>query len=254
MINVATLLSIGRHPRSGWPRCSPTDQRAVELALGQPDAKTVFLHAGDPSHPVLGEYLGLGVAALGVLVLPAGADPVPALAAHLRAETPDLVLTGNRGDGGRETGMVPYILAETLGLAFVSDVVAVTRDDGRIICLQGLPGGHRRRLACPLPAVVAVSANAPKPRAVSRRLTRVGRIVPIEVPDRHVVPDVAVQLEPAATRPRRLRDAGTGDFADRLRNITGAALDGGAATTGLSAEEAAARVMSYLSDNGCPVR
>lgn len=251
MPKVAVLLSIGRHPRSGWPRCAPLDQRAVEMALRQPDAARVFIHAGDPNQPILREYLGLGVPELKVLAMPPGSDPIPALEGHLQAERPDLVLMGSRGDGGRDTGMVPYRLATALDLAIVPNVVDLARDGEHVVCVQGLPGGHRRRVACPPPAIVTVSPNAPKPRAVSRRLIRSGRITRIDPPAGCVIPDAAAILEPAAIRPRRLRDAGKGGFADRLRSITGASQAGGKTMTGLTAEEAAQRVMAYLADNGC---
>ena len=101
---VAVLLSVGRHPASGRARRAELDSRALELALrlaaasagdGAP-VRVHAVHAGSPAEPALRDYLGMGVERLTVLDIPASADPLAPLIAHLAARRPSLVLAGMR--------------------------------------------------------------------------------------------------------------------------------------------------------------
>lgn len=106
-MRIAVLLSIGRHPVSGRARRAAADARALELALRLPGAEIHAVHAGDPDEPALRDYLGMGIARLGVVPMPQGHDPIPALIAWLRSLQPDIVLAGLRGENGLDTGLCP---------------------------------------------------------------------------------------------------------------------------------------------------
>ena len=106
MVDVAVLLSVGRHPASGRSRRAGADARALALALALDSATVHAVHAGDPGEGALREYLGMGLSALTVLALAAGCDSVDALVRHLGARGPGIVLAGRRGEGGEDSGMV----------------------------------------------------------------------------------------------------------------------------------------------------
>ena len=61
-IDVAVLLSVGRHPASLRNRAAAADARALELALRLGDGVRIrALHAGDPAEPALRDYLAMGI-------------------------------------------------------------------------------------------------------------------------------------------------------------------------------------------------
>ena len=73
-LDVAILLSIGRHPASGRSRRADLDARALDLALRLgPEVRLHAIHAGDPAEPALADYLGMGLETLTVLRQPSGA-------------------------------------------------------------------------------------------------------------------------------------------------------------------------------------
>src|SRR5579864_5010808 len=110
MLEVAVLLSIGRHPASGRAVRADLDARALELALGMADAARVHaIHAGDPADPVLRDYLGMGIGELTVLSVRDG-DVAEALARYLGRLRPTIVLAGSRAECGEASGMLPYRL------------------------------------------------------------------------------------------------------------------------------------------------
>ncbi len=95
-IEVAVLVSIGRHPITGRARRAEQDARGLELALAmaadRPGTRIDVLHAG-PQHgeseAALRGYLGMatgdeGVQAMTLLEQPEGSDAIPALVEHRR--------------------------------------------------------------------------------------------------------------------------------------------------------------------------
>ncbi len=197
------LVSAGRHPVSGRGRRAGADARALEMALGLVGAAGLrVIHAGDPDDPALAEYLGMGLPALEVLRVPAGADPRPVLAARLAALGAALVFTGLRAERGAGSGFLPYALAADLGAALVPRVTALRPDADGFRLEQACPGGRRRALAAPGPLVVAVDPAAPAPRPVAHAARRRGRI---EIREPDVTPP---PLPEVATRPPRRRAAG----------------------------------------------
>src|SRR6516164_8466881 len=192
-LDVAVLLSIGRHPASGRSRRADLDARALELALRLgPEIRLHAIHAGDPAEPALADYLGMGLETLTVLRQPPGADALPALADHLAALKPGLVLAGLAAEAGEGSGMLPYLLAQRLGAALLPAMAEASLAGPSftgpslagqgIAGLQALPRGRRRRLAAGLPAVLTVDRAAVPGRQSAFARARAGRVVTIEAP------------------------------------------------------------------------
>ena len=141
------LLSAGRHPVSGKPGPPRVEMQAARLA-GELDPDAGGLHAGVSCDSVR-EALGRGLSHLTHLTLDVQADPVPALVAALKAIGPDVVLAGPRGEGGEDSGLVPYALAHALGWPLVAHAVAVAATAGGVSVTQAAArrGAPRNRLA-----------------------------------------------------------------------------------------------------------
>lgn len=246
-MRAAVLLSLGRHPETGRPRPSPLDARALQLALWL-GAKIEGLHAGG-SPDVVRDFCGHGLDVLKLLEIPAGCDPVPALIEALRATRPALVLAGRRGEGGDDTGLVPYAIAQSLGYALVSDAVAVATPmdaPDRLVVDQALPRGERRRVTVRLPAVVTVHGDAPPPRPFAFAAMRRGRIErvltePVPLP-------AATQVEkPYRARPKLMANAPAGGSAlDRLKAATETAQGGGRLLVDPDPDDAAREILTFL--------
>src|SRR5471030_1980842 len=162
---VISLVSIGAHPTSGRPRRAEQDARAVELGLQLAGDNLQVLHAGDVAEPALRAYLGMGLEQLHVLEQPEGADALPALTAYLRDAGAQVVLTVSQAETGEGSGMLPFLLAESLGWPLVVGLAQVESIDGNsALVLQALPRGQRRRLKVRLPFLATVDNAAPKPR------------------------------------------------------------------------------------------
>jgi electron transfer flavoprotein beta subunit len=249
-LDVAVLVSLGRHPASGRMRPARADARALELALRLSDARLHVIHAGNPAEPALRDYLGMGVADLTVLDLPEGADPLPALADRLKSLRPALVLTGQRAEIGEDSGLLPYLLAEALGAALVPAVVALTVDGDEAALQQALPRGRRRDLRAALPLVATVSPSAPAPRLPAFGPARRGRIETLPV----MAPADAARGEwkekPARRRPKRLKVMGKGSAADRVKAVTEMQGGKGRLLTDITPEAAAEAVWAYLVEEG----
>ena len=69
----------------------------------------------------------------------------------------DLILAGQNATGQVDTGLVPYIVAQGLGLDLVDRALSIA--DGNVT--QFLPKGQRRVLPLPSQCVVTVSDKAP---------------------------------------------------------------------------------------------
>lgn len=245
-IDVAVLLSAGRHPVSGRGRRAPGDARALEMALSLSSPRAV--HAGDPSAPMLRDYLGMGLDDITVLDLAPEADPAPALIGHLEAAPPDLLLAGGRAENGEDSAMVPYIVAEALGFALVPAVAEIVSiDDGTVRLLQALPRGRRRAITAPLPLVATVDRAAPAPRQSAFAKARRGRI-DIVAADAPTDSDRAAwQVRPARQRPRRLGGQVSGlSAAERLSALTDVPAGSGRQLIEPTPHEAAQAIYDYL--------
>ncbi len=246
-MKAVVLLSAGLHPVSGRTAPVPVEAQAVRLALAL-GADVTGLHAG-AEEPVR-DHLGRGLEEIALVPLRTGNDPVPVLAEALRAAAPDLILTGRRGAGGTDSGLLPYRLAHVLSRPIVADAAALSRDGDLLAVEQALPRGMRRRVRVRLPCVVTVHPAAPPPLPFSFAAARRGRVT------RHTgvagpVP-VSEDLDerPYRRRPRLLGAAPGGSAAERLRAATapalGAASGGGQLLVNPPPEVAAAEILAFL--------
>jgi electron transfer flavoprotein beta subunit len=249
-LDVAVLLSIGRHPASGRSRRADLDSRALELALRLgPEVRLHGIHAGDPAEPALADYLGMGLTTLTVLRQPARADVLPALTTHLQGLKPALVLTGLAAETGEGSGMLPYLLAETFGAALLPAIAEAALASDGIAALQALPRGRRRKLAAGLPAILTVDRAAPAGRQSAFARARAGRIVTVEAP---APPKAESDLRevPARPKPKRLKIATGGSAAERLRAATEMQAGRGQLLVQPAPEVAAAAIFDYLVKEG----
>lgn len=256
MVDVAVLLSVGRHPVSGRARRAPTDARALELALSLPPGRRTALHAGSPDNPALRDYLGMGLEELTVLAMAEGRDPTDALLARLRTAAPRVVLAGNRAEGGEDSGTLPYRLAHALGWAIVSDVVAITLDAAgdSAELVQALARGQRRALRVATPFVATIHPAAPAPRPSAFGVARRGRIrvEPVDAPEDTAL--AACTVRPWREKPKRLTvgapGGGAGGALDRLRAATEAKTGQGRLLVGPTPDEAARAIYDCLQEQG----
>lgn len=250
-LEVAVLVSLGRHPASGRLRPARADARALELALRLPDARLHVIHAGDPAELALRDYLGMGVSELTVLDLPEGADPLPVLADHLKSLKPAIVLTGQRAEAGEDSGLLPYLVAEALDAALVPAVVAASIENDSAALQQALPRGRRRDLRVSLPLVASVSPSAPAPRLPAFGPARRGRIVTLAVEAPADAARAEWKEKPARRRPKRLKVMGKGgSAADRVKAVTEMQGGKGRLLTDVTPEAAAEAVWAYLVEEG----
>jgi electron transfer flavoprotein beta subunit len=193
------LVSQGRHPVSGKPCLPRVEAQAARLAASVAH-ETAALHAG-PSSETGREALGRGVSHLHHLTLAAEADPLPALVSVIRCLGPDLVLAGPRGQGGEDTGLLPYAIAHALASPIVADAVALDEAGaGLLRVVQALPRGARRFVVVRLPALVTVHPGAPAPLPFAYGKARAGKVVAI-----HSDAPTATRRCEFETRPYRMR-------------------------------------------------
>lgn len=244
-MKAVVLLSAGRHPNSGAPMPVRAELQAIGLArrLG---CTVVGLHAGSADKAVA-DALGHGLGGITVLAIGPEDDPVPALAAEIAAIAPDLILAGRRGQGGADTGLLPYRLARVCDLPIAADAVAIAREtEDRISVIQSLPRGARRRLIMRAPALVTVHFSAPPEHPFVYRERLAGRID--EKPGIRV-PAQAIGFEnrPYRQRPRLIGDgAGGGSAEQRLRAATETKSVGGTLMIDPDPADAAAAILDYL--------
>jgi electron transfer flavoprotein beta subunit len=247
-LDIAVLLSVGRHLASGRSRRAEIDARALELALNL-GGRIHAIHAGDPGEPALREYLGMGLETLCVLRQPAGSDVVPALVRQLALIRPTLILAGAAAEQGPGSGMLPYLLARQLDLPLLPAVAGLALNGGLLDALQALPRGRRRQLRADLPAVVTVDRAAPAPRQSAYGRARRGAIDVIDMAAGPRVPAGAREVA-ARPRPRRLKVMTGASAAERLRAATEMQAGRGKLMVNPPAEEAARAIMDYLQSEG----
>ncbi|MCO7232581.1 MULTISPECIES: electron transfer flavoprotein subunit beta [unclassified Cobetia] len=290
-LEVVSLVSLGQHPVSGRLRRAEQDARALELCLAlerQSAPGAVSLSAwhasgseiapGSEQDQALRGYLGMGLESL-TLVTPdspgAGplkaADPLmaddssltaadqpvidvwPLLVTLLKQAAPQLVVCGGQGETGEGSGLLPHLLAESLGWPLVEGIVAIESCDGaHLIALQALPRGQRRRLRVKLPALVSVDSAAPAARQSAFAQARRGELA--SQPSGELVHDAQAEafgVAPARKRPKRLKHIKATSARDRFKAAAAKAEGGGGKRLeGVSAEEGAAEILKLLREEG----
>lgn len=179
--NISVLVSAGRHPVSGAARYARND--AISLSIGLKLAETLganveVISASDTfkaDNAALADYLALGATEVSVVNTEMGEDIVDSVVQHLRLSKPDIILTGSRAENGEDTGLLPYLIAEKLGLPMIANVLEITPiatglggvgdsaaldstalNSKVLEVLQFLPKGKRRRVVVTLPAVIVI--------------------------------------------------------------------------------------------------
>ncbi|MEZ8141067.1 electron transfer flavoprotein subunit beta [Enterovibrio sp. FF113] len=254
--SVMVLVSCGQHPLSGRARRAESDAKALELALkleeGLGEAPAVIF-AGDPDSLAIREYLGMGVKQLDVLKVSQDADASLALADHVSARKPNIVLCGARAEWGESSGMVPYLVAQSLSATVVPDVVDVlTQTETHAEVLQALSGGQRRRLRITLPAVLLASGAAPEPRQSAFTKARDGIVNVLQVAAHKDELAQAWQWQVAKKKPKRVKTvAASASGRDRFLAATAAPVSsGGQVMNNPSPQDAAEAILVLLKKEG----
>lgn len=249
-LKIAVLVAPARHPVGGRPLRSAGDAAAFELACGlAPPERLVVLCAGMAGRESLDDYLGLGAAAIEVLTVADDGDVLPALLARLRGF--DVVLCGARSDGQSASAMLPYLLAEGLGVPLVNDVLEARADGGVLTLRQFLPKGMRRRLEVAAPVLLAVHARAPQTRQYAYARARAGTVRYMAAGGATAGTPAAPawRFEAATRRPRPLKaqlaQSGHSRMLGAIGGGDGAARGGQVVKQG-SAEEKARALLDYL--------
>lgn len=253
-MRIALLLSAGRHRVSGRPAPVPVELQALRLAVdlaqthgGQSAGTVTGLHAGPEIGP-LTDALGHGLGHLLHLRMPAEADPAAALTAALEAGGYDLILAGRSGQGGEDTGLLPYTLARALGRPILADAAALApgTEIGTLNVEQALGRGARRRLVVRLPALVTVHPAAPAPLPFAFAGMRRGQVEMREAAPSAPAPH-EVEERPYRPRPKLIAKAAAGaSAAERLKAATVAASGGGKLLVDPAPEEAAREILAHL--------
>ncbi|HZT69982.1 MAG TPA: electron transfer flavoprotein subunit beta/FixA family protein [Terriglobia bacterium] len=120
-----------------------------------------------------------------------------ALAAALRRENPDLVLTGLQSDdfGFAQTGV---ILAELLGLPHSTIIMEIQAQGDRLKVKRELEGGWFQWVKMPLPAVLTIQSGINKPRYATLKGIMAAKNKPI-----HKLTAQDLGLDASALTPRQ---------------------------------------------------
>lgn len=241
-MKAVALLSAGVHPRSGAAMPVPVELQAIALArrLG---CEVAGVHAGQGG-PAIVDCFGHGLGEIVSLRIGDGDDPLAAIAGEIAVQKPDLVLAGRRGQGGADTGMLPYLLAHACGMAIAADAVGLAVAADGLAVVQALPRGGRRRLVVRLPAVVTVHESAPPALPFVYRDRLLGRLV--ETAGVAVAaPAFEFEARPYRRRPKLIGES-AGSAEARLRAATEQKSAGGKLMVNPEPAEAARAILDFL--------
>jgi electron transfer flavoprotein beta subunit len=186
-----------------------------------------------------------------VLETAPGADPVPALIARLRELSPAIILAGSTAEGGEDSGMVPYLIAQALNRTLVPDIVGIDLTDTEAALTQALPRGQRRLVTTipPLVATLHGSAHAARQSAFARarRGTIEARPATTVQPDEFLT---ECTVRPWRARPKLMRVQRGGSALDRMKAATETKTGQGQLMVQPTPEEAAAAIYDCLVQQG----
>ena len=174
--------------REGTLTMDESDSFGVEMGLRLVEASgggEVVLVSMAPNSETRGLRTALAIgAARAVLVsdpVLSGSDALSTakvLAAAIRLLEPDLLLAGTESTDGY-TGITPVQVAELLGWPAVSFATHIEISDGLLRVRRQTEAGYDE-IACPLPAVVTVTAGIVEPRYPSFKGLAAARSKPVE--------------------------------------------------------------------------
>jgi electron transfer flavoprotein beta subunit len=241
-MKAVVLLSCGVHPRSGAAMPVPVELQAIALArrLG---CEVVGIHAGQGG-PAIEDCLGHGLDRIIRLKIGVGDDPLAAVCAEIAVQNPDLVLAGRRGQGGADTGLLPYSLANACEMPIAADAAGLAVAADGLAVVQALPRGARRRLVVRLPAVVTVHESAAPALPFVYRDRLLGKIFEKEGVA-VAAPEFAFEPRPYRRRPKLIGEAG-GSAEERLRAATEQKSAGGRLMVNPEPALAAAAILDFL--------
>ena len=256
-LSVISLVSIGEHPTSRRPRRAEQDARAIELGLKLVGDNLQTLHAGelsdDPSQQTaLRSYLGMGLAEINLLEMPENADAFLVIAEYLEQQKADIILTGVRAENGESSGMLPYLLAEQLGIAMVTsiaDILSIDEVNKQAEVLQALPRGQRRKLKVKLPFIASVDMAAALPRQSAFGPAMRGQFEATLAGSFADEESSGWQTVEAKKRPKRLKIIKAKTAADRFKAATAKA-SGGKGKVVHGVEESAQAILDLLIEEG----
>jgi len=179
-------------------------ERTLEVALkildSDPDTQITVLSMGPESiQATLRKALAMGAAGAVQISDDAliGADLVltaEVLAAALRREQYDLILTGNMSTDG-SAGMLPVMLAELLCLPAATSLSEIAIADGALTGVRELEGATAQ-VSTPLPAIASITEALPDARFPNFKGIMAAKKKPIEVLS---LADLGVDALPADT-------------------------------------------------------
>lgn len=248
-IKAVTLLSLGRHPLSARARRAEQDAQALELAstLGQASG----LYAGPENNKdALRPYLGMGIGPISLMNIGENDDPVATLSAHFKQTAFDVVLTGARAERGESSGMLPYLLAESLQIPVVNQVCAVEVKGNKLAVTQALPRGARRAVEVSTPCILIVDSAAPPARQTAYGPAARGDI---QVLSGYSEEDKVAQnfeFELARKKPKRMKKVKAKTAADRFKAATASQAKGGQVITPKTPEEGAQAILDLIRSEG----
>jgi electron transfer flavoprotein beta subunit len=252
--HITTLVSAGRHPVSGEPRHCHNDSLAMTIGLTMAkliSAKHHVLHAGNPDSKFLSEYLALGAGQIDVLPISDDTDVVNSLATQLTHV--DLVLTGNRAESGEDSGLLPYLLAEKLGIPLVVNALAIKVNANAIEVLQFLPKGKRRNVTVKLPAIIAIHPLAPASLkfAYARQISGEIKLLPTPHSPTASANDLKMQWQAQAAirKPIKLKAPENKSGHERMLSAISSESKGGAVVNNGNSVEKAQVILSYLREH-----
>lgn len=249
-MNITVCVSLARHPKSGRLMLAPNDARALAVARSLVD-KPRLVHVGPKGHEwALRQYLGLGFERI-QRIEPNSDDIAALLAGFLLSTGPhDLVLCGHQAQGQHDSGTLPYLVAASLGMALVDQVLGLAADGDGFDATQFLPKGKRRVMRIAQGTVVTVSQNAPLTLEYVARRARTGVIVEAQATPL-LVSSTAVMWtqEPAKPGHQRLTIKSTKSGWDRFSQRMAVSAGGGEVIRG-DDPEAASRVLDLLASKG----
>lgn len=252
--HITTLVSVGRNPVSGEPRHCHNDSLAMTIGLDMAkliSAKHHVLHAGNPDNKSLNEYLALGASQVDVIPTSGDTDVVNSIVAQLSKV--DLVLTGSRAEGGEDSGLLPYLLAEKLGIPLVVNALAIKSCGNTIEVLQFLPKGKRRNITVKLPAIIAIHPLAPASLkfAYARQISGEIKSLPAPHSPAPSVNDHKTQWQTQAAirKPIKLKASENKSGHERMLSAISSESKGGAVVNNGNSVEKAQVILSYLREH-----